>query len=336
MTSKQIVAKATFLTSQKFRRQNRMRPRTFNPRPFSRLRAAILLPLALTIFCFGSAVAQEKAAKKKIVVCSTTQVADFARQIVGDRWEVICVLAPGEDPHTYETGPDDTGNVARADLCLDNGWNLEGHDWMRKMAESEGKPINSCIEGVQPLKLDEGDGEIVKDPHAWFSPANAAIYVNNIVAAVSKVDPDNAEEYEARGMLYKTQLVALDNWVRRQLTSLAANQRVLITHHDAFGYFCDRYKFENFSPFGWSTADFADLGVDKKQKVIESIRDKAVKAIFIETTIDERTITLIAKEAGVVVGGNLYSDAMGAAGSAGETYMGMMRENVLTIVQSLK
>ena len=154
MTTKQIVAKATFLTSQKFRRQNRMRPCTFNPGPFSRLRAAILLPLALTIFCVGSAVAQEKAAKKKIVVCSTTQVADFARQIVGDRWEVICVLAPGEDPHTYETGPDDTGNVARADLCLDNGWNLEGHDWMRKMAESEGKPIKSCIEGVQPLKLD--------------------------------------------------------------------------------------------------------------------------------------------------------------------------------------
>jgi manganese/iron transport system substrate-binding protein len=295
----------------------------------------LLFLIAFSCACLP-AVAQEEAGEKKIVVCSTTQVADFTRQIVGDRWEVICVLAPGEDPHKYETGPDDSGNVSRADLCLDNGWNLEGHDWMRNIAESEGKPIKSCIEGVQPLQLEEGDGEVVKDPHAWFNPANAAIYINNIVTAVSQIDPDHAKEYEARGTLYKTQLVALDNWIRRQLTALPANQRVLITHHDAFGYFCDRYKFENFSPFGWSTAELTDLGIDKKQKVIESIRDKAVKAIFVETTIDKKTITLIAKEAGVVVGGNLYSDAMGAADSAGETYIGMMRENVLTIVQSLK
>ena len=280
-------------------------------------------------------VAQEGNTDKKIVVCSTTQVADFTRNIVGDRWEVICVLAAGEDPHTYETGTDDSANVARADLCLDNGWHLEGHDWMRSLAEESGKPIQSCIEGVNPLELKEEDG-VVNDPHAWFSPANAAIYVNNIVKAVSQIDPEHADEYEARAQLYKTELVALDNWIRRQLTALPANQRVLITHHDAFGYFCQRYQFESFSPFGWTTAELTDLGVDQKQKVVKEIRDSAVKAIFVETSIDAKTIQLIAKEAGVVIGGKLYSDAMGPEDSAGETYIGMMRENVLTIVQSLK
>lgn len=295
----------------------------------------LLLLFTLLGWTTQTTFAQERNRDKKIVVCSTTQVADFTRNVVGDRWEVICVLAAGEDPHTYETGTDDSANVARADLCLDNGWHLEGQDWMRRLAEESGKPIQSCIEGVSPLELKEDEG-LVNDPHAWFSPANAAIYVNNIVKAVSQVDPDHADEYEARAQLYKTQLVALDNWIRRRLTVLPANQRVLITHHDAFGYFCQRYQFESFSPFGWSTAELTDLGVDKKQKVVEEIRDSAVKAIFVETSIDAKTIQLIAKEAGVVIGGKLYSDAMGAEDSAGETYLGMMRENVLTIVQSLK
>ncbi len=278
---------------------------------------------------------QEPSVEKKVVVCSTTQVADFTRNVVGDRWDVICVLAPAEDPHTYETGPDDAADVSSSDLCLDNGWNLEGRDWMRGMAEEAGKPIHSCIEGVNALELEDHEVTI-KDPHAWFSPANAAIYIDNIVKAVSSVDPDHAMEYEARAMLYKTQLVALDNWIQRQLSILPSNQRVLISHHDAFGYFCNRYQFKSFSPFGWTTAELTDLGVDQRQKVVESIRDYAVKAIFVETTIDEKTIRLIAREAGVVIGGKLYSDAMGTKDSAGETYIGMMRENVLTIVQSLK
>lgn len=283
----------------------------------------------------GSSVADAQAERRKVVVCSTTQVADFTRNIVGDRWEVICVLAAGEDPHTYETGTDDAADVARADLCLDNGWHLEGQDWMRRLADNSGKPIQSCIEGVEPLQL-EGEDELVKDPHAWFNPANAAIYVDNIVKAVSRVDPEHASEYQARALLYKTQLVAVDSWIKRQLTQLPSNQRVLITHHDAFGYFCKRYQFSSVSPFGWTTAELTDLGVNKKKEVVDRIRESAVKAIFVETTIDEKTIKLIAREAGVEIGGKLYSDAMGEEGSAGESYLGMMRENVLTIVQSLK
>ena len=116
---------------------------------------------------------------KFVIVCSTTQVADFTRQVVGDRCEVISVLSAGEDPHTYKPRTRDANNVARADLCIRNGWNLEGHQWMKTLADSVGKPIVTCVDGVEPLVIDE-EGVPVKDPHAWFDPSNAVKYVERI------------------------------------------------------------------------------------------------------------------------------------------------------------
>ncbi len=300
-----------------------------------KLTSSILSLLILALLIPSSTNAQEEEEKKKKVVCSTTQVADFARNVVGDRWEVFCVLSSAEDPHTYEVRLTDSELVAEADLCLQNGWNLEGHGWMEKLAQQSNKPIRSCVEGVEPLEFDE-DGKTVNDPHAWLAPANAKIYVDNIVEAVSEIDPDNAEEYQARAQLYIIQLKALDNWINRQLATLPANQRVLVTHHDAFGYFCKRYDFKAASPIGWTTGEMSDLGLGQRKAVVDQIRDLGVKAIFVESTINEEVIQGIAKEAGAKVGGKLYSDAMGETDSAGETYLGMMRENVLTIISALR
>ncbi len=142
----------------------------------------ILLLLGAWISASDSkAQGQDRTSSKKLtLVCSTTQIADFARNIVGDRWEVICVLAPGEDPHTYEVGNDDALSVARADLCLENGWNLEGHSWMKRLATNENKPLATCIKGVSPLMLFL-ICDTINDPHAWFDTKHAAIYVNNIL-----------------------------------------------------------------------------------------------------------------------------------------------------------
>ena len=279
---------------------------------------------------------QEGEFKKFIATCSTTQVADFTCEIVGDRWEVRCILAAGQDPHTYETKPGDTKMVADADLILRNGWHLEGHEWMMNLAKDANKPVVTCVDGVKSLTL--GGGAEVKDPHAWLSPINASIYVRNIVKGVSQIDPEHRLEYEARGELYIAQLRTLHLWVQREFNKIPRSQRVLISHHDAFNYFCTLYGFQGASPGGWRTGDEIGAGItaERRQKVVDTIRSYNVKAIFVETTINPKLVRQIAADAGVKVAGSLYADSMGSPGTAAESYLGMMRENVIMIVNGLK
>ncbi len=269
------------------------------------------------------------------ITCSTTQIADFTRQVVGERCTVHCVLAPGQDPHTFEITPDVVSLVRAADLCLDNGLHLEGDDWMRTVAEQEGKPIKSCTDGIPPLVL-QHLSKPVKDPHAWFSPQNAAKYVGNILTAVSSIDPTHADEYAARADLYREQLRALHGWTRREINKIPVSRRVLVTSHDAFNYFCKVYGLRPSSPVGWSTQEVgAEVTLASRKLVVDSIRNAGVPAIFVETSVNPDAVREIAREAGVRVGGELYSDSMGPLGSAGETYVGMMRENVIAIVTAL-
>lgn len=282
-------------------------------------------------------VAQQAGSGSRLIVCSTTQIADFARNVVGDRWQVRSVLAPGQDPHLYEIKPGDAALVARAELCLENGWHLEGKDWMHHLADQAGRPIVTCVEGIEPYRLVE-DGTEVHDPHAWFTPTNALIFVDNIHAAVVRLDPEHASEYDARAQLYRQQLQQLDGWIRSQFEQIPHEQRVLVTSHDAFNYFCREYDLKAASPTGWSTGEEVGGGAtpERRKLVVESIRQLGVKALFVETSVNAKMITVIAEESGVRIGGRLYSDSMGPPGSGGETYLGMMRENVLTIVEALR
>jgi manganese/iron transport system substrate-binding protein len=275
--------------------------------------------------------------EKLRLVCSTTQVADFVRQVVGDRCHVDCILSPGADPHLYETKPGDAQLVGKANLCFDNGLHLEGKDWMRTLAETAGKPIVTCTEGVEPLKLSDGKEEY-HDPHAWFSITNAATYVNNIQRAMIDLDPAGAEQYKSRARLYLDQLRALHLWTQREVTKVPPAKRILVTSHDAFQYFCAEHGFKSAAPVGWSTGEEVGAGLTpaKRKATVDSIRSFGVKAIFVETSVNPKLIREIASEAGVSIGGELYSDSMGPPDSAGETYIGMMRENVLTIVGALK
>lgn len=298
-------------------------------------RTQFVVAAALGLLIGATATAQEK--PKLIIVCSTTQVADFARQVVGDRCVVKSILKPGADPHLYQITTADSQVISSADLCLENGWHLEGNDWMRTLARDAGKPIVSCVTGIEPFELSEDSGA-AHDPHAWFTPKNAGVYVRNILHAVCEQDPAGKEEYEARAALYLEQLRSLNQWIVRQCNAIPANRRVLVTSHDAFNYFCREYGFKPTSPAGWSTGQEVGGGVTpaRKRETVESIRKLGVKAIFVETSVNPALTSEIAREAGVMIGGSLYSDSMGKPGSAGETYLGMMRENVITIVQALK
>lgn len=288
----------------------------------------------------GTAVSGEK---KPLVVTSTTQIADFARQVAGDDAKVRSILAPGADPHTYQVTPDDVQIVLAADLCLENGLHLEGKNWMATLAKDAGKPLVTTTDGMKPLTID-AQGQAVVDPHAWFSPGNAAVYVNNITRALIALVPAKRLEFEARAKLYLQQLRVLDAWVREHINQVPPAKRILVTTHDAFNYFCREYRLNasndylSIAPVGWSTGAEVGAGMtpERHRRVVQSIREAGAPAIFVETSINPKQIREIARETGVRIGGELYSDSMGPAGSAGETYIGMMRENVLLIVGALK
>ena len=282
------------------------------------------------------------AASGPVIVCSTTQVFDFTRQIAGDSGRVRCILAPGADPHTYQPTPGDSRVVLEADLCIQNGLHLEGANWMKKLARDAGKPVVSATDGIEPLQTNY-EGKKVPDPHAWFSPRNAAVYVNNIIRALSQLTPAQKTEYRARGKLYLQQLRVLDGWIRERVNHIPPAGRILVTSHDAFNYFCREYKFNpehdylSLAPVGWSTGSEVGAGMTpaRRKAVIDSIRLSGARAVFVETSVNPKLIREIAREAGVRIGGTLYSDSMGESGSAGETYIGMMRENTLAIARAL-
>jgi len=318
-------------------------------------RLTCVVSFSVAVLLAGSALAQHSETKP-LIVCSTTQVADFARQVVGDRWVVVSILAPGQDPHVYEIKGSDTRLVARAALCLENGWHLEGKDWMKTLCTNADKPLITCVDGAEPIVLEE-DGQTIHDPHAWFSPQNAAVYVRNILHGVAAADPEHAEEYQSRADLYLSQLRTLHLWIQREVNAIPADKRILVTSHDAFNYFCRDYGFKSAAPEGWSTGQEVGGGQtpERRRLAVESIRKFGVKAIFVETSVNPKLIQQIAADAGVKIGGELYSDSMGRpvddprdAGErgdqkqwatlpgAGETYLGMMRENVLTIVEALR
>lgn len=275
-------------------------------------------------------------ADKPIIVASTTQIADMTRHIVGDSMEVLSILEPGADPHTYTPVPADVRKAMSAQLVIRNGLHLEGKDWIGTLARDANKPIVTAADGIAALELDQ-HGEKVADPHAWFSTKNAAVYTNNILKALVDHFPQHKASFQARARLFLEQLRVLDIWIRERVNSIPPDQRVLVTNHDAFNYFSKEYGFKNQAPVGWSTGQEVGGGTtpERRREVVEAIRKQRIRALFIETTINPKMIMELAQEAGVIVGGSLYSDSMGAAGTAGETYIGMMRENVITIVNAL-
>ncbi|ADD68904.1 periplasmic solute binding protein [Denitrovibrio acetiphilus DSM 12809] len=294
------------------------------------LKKIIFYTFTLMLF-FSTAYAE------KTVVVSTTQIYDLAYNIAGDNVKVISILSPGQDPHTYQPVPNDIDKVRNSDLVIENGFHLEGKNWMKTLANDAGKPLVTATDGIKPLIMELGGME-VHDPHAWFTPRNAAVYVNNITKALIELAPEYKNNFTARAKLYLANLKALDGWIRSEVAIIPPEKRVLVTNHDAFQYFAAEYGFVNTSPIGWSTGSEIGGGVtpQRREAVVSAIKMMNVRSIFVETTINPKLLREIAKDAGVSIGGSLYSDSMGDKDSPGESYIGMMRENVLTIVGGLR
>ncbi len=262
------------------------------------------------------------------VVTTTTQLSDFARVVGGDRVEVYDLIRANVDAHDYETTPADIEAVRAADLVVRNGAGLD--EWLEPTLDSAGAEA-LVVDATDGIELREGD------PHVWFDPARARAMVANVARALAEVDPEGAPTYFRNQIGYGAQLDALDAEIRAELDALP--DKKLVTNHDAFGYYVDRYGLQFVGSVIPSFDSQAELSSRDLSRLVDRIRAERVKAVFSEASLPPKTAEAIAREAGVkVVAGDdaLYGDSLGPAGSDGDTYLGMMRHNTRVIVDNLR
>lgn len=275
------------------------------------------------------------------VVASFSILGDFVKNVGGDRVAVTTIVGPNSDTHVYQPTPADAKKVAGAKLIFVNGLGFEG--WMDRLIKASGSKASVIVatKGITPRvrtatepQDDDEKGKGKKgahdhgpiDPHAWQSIANAKIYVANIRDALIAADPAGKATYEANAAAYTQKLDALEADAKAAISAIPADHRVIITSHDAFGYFGDAYGLKLLAPEGVSTeteASAKDVG-----RIIRQIKAQKVPAVFLENVTNPKLVDRIAKESGAKVGGELYSDALSDDKGPAPTYIDMVRYNL--------
>lgn len=268
------------------------------------------------------------------VVASFSILGDMTAAVAGEDARVVTLVGPNSDAHAYQPKPSDAKQLADARLVVVNGLGFEG--WIDRLVRASGYqgPVVTASAGVTAVPIEHeaghghqhGKGRRPLDPHAWQSLENGQIYVRNIVDGLAKADPANAARYGARGDTYLRELAALDAAIRIELATVPAAQRRVITSHDAFQYFARAYGVTFLAAAGVSTD--SEPSAAAVGALIRQIRRTGVKALFVENMTDQRLLAQIAREAGGVVGGTLYSDALAPAGQPAGSYLGMIRHNL--------
>ena len=278
-------------------------------------------------------------AERPTVVCTVGMVADVARAVAGDRADVSTLIRPGVDPHLYKPTRSDIGRLMKADLIFAVGLHLEGRmDDTLDRASGSGRTVVRVGDLLpRDLLLRESEANAT-DPHLWMDPRLWARTTGPIAKALSKIDPQGAATYQANAATLAKNLDALDEWSAKRLATVPGKARVLVTAHDAFEYFGRRYGFEVVGIQGISTE--SEAGVRDIDRIVDLLVNRGIPAVFVESTVPPRHIEALiagarARGHQVTVGGELFSDAMGDAGTYEGTYPGMVDHNITTIVRAL-
>ncbi|SHH43708.1 metal ABC transporter solute-binding protein, Zn/Mn family [Virgibacillus chiguensis] len=274
------------------------------------------------------------------VVATIAQIGDVVENIGGDHVDVYSIMGPGTDPHLYNAVQGDIQQMTEAEIIFYNGLHLEGQ--MGEIFEEmrQDKPTIPVAESIPEDKLlADPESPEVSDPHVWFDIELWKYAAESIRDGLSELDPDNKETYEKNTEAYMKELDELHAYAKERFNEIPEESRVLVTAHDAFNYFGKAFEFEVMGLQGLSTE--SDYGVNDIQRIIDVLVERNIKGVFVESSVSERSINAVvegAKEKGhdVSIGGELYSDAMGEAGTEEGTYIGMFRHNIDTIVEALK
>jgi manganese/iron transport system substrate-binding protein len=264
------------------------------------------------------------------VVTTFTVIQDIAQNVAGDKAIVESITKPGAEIHDYQPTPLDIVKAQAADLVLWNGFNLER--WFERFFDNVKEVPNVVVtEGIEPVGISEGPYTGKPNPHAWMSPVNALIYVENIRKALVKFDPKNADAYNKNAADYAAKIKALDEPLRKRLAGIPENQRWLVTSEGAFSYLTRDYNMKE--AYLWPiNAD--EQGTPKQvRKVIDLVRKNKIPVVFSESTISDRAAKQVARESGAKYGGQLYVDSLSAANGPVPSYLDLLNVTVETIAK---
>jgi manganese/zinc/iron transport system substrate-binding protein len=304
-------------------------------------RRLFILALLTSVFLglAGCGPGDAPASTRPRIVATVAMVADVARVVAGDRYDVVGLIGTGVDPHLYKPTREDLSQLRSADLVLYAGLHLEGK--MIEELESIGKsrPVLAVSEKIDQSKL-RADASFSgsHDPHVWMDPTLWSQTATVIADKLAELDPAHAAEYRQRAADYVKQLADLDAFGRRVLGSIPKESRVLVTSHDAFSYLGRAYDIEVLGVQGLSTE--AEAGTTRTNDLVEMIVSRKVRAVFVESSVAPKSIQALregakARGVDVAIGGELFSDAMGPAGTYEGTYIGMIDHNLTLIARAL-
>ncbi|MEP2772213.1 MAG: zinc ABC transporter substrate-binding protein [Fulvivirga sp.] len=300
----------------------------------------VVIALGLMLLAACGNVKDQSPSGRLSIVTTTGMIEDAVKNIVKDSADVQALMGPGVDPHLYKATQGDLERLTSAHVIFYNGLHLEGK--MGEVLSKLGvrKPVVAVADQIDSTKLKSAPNYgYAIDPHVWFDISLWTEAVITAKKAMQEIDSVNAGYYEQNAKAYIAELEALHLWVKEEIGKIPADQRILITAHDAFGYFGEAYNIEVRGLQGIST--LSEYGLKDVSDLVNFIVKNQIKAVFVETSVPQRAINAVVegcKERGfdVKIGGNLYSDAMGAKGTPEGTYIGMVRANVNTIVNALK
>ena len=269
-------------------------------------------------------------AAKKRVVTTFTIIQDMAQNVAGDAAIVESITKPGAEIHGYEPTPQDIVKAQRADLVLWNGLNLER--WFERFfGNLRDVPRAVLTEGIEPLSIEEGPYAGKPNPHAWMSPRNALIYVDNIRKALVKLDPANAATYNANAKAYSAKFAAIEETVRTELEKIPVEQRWLVTSEGAFPYLARNFGMKEL--FLWAVNADQQGTPQQVQKVIDGVRRHRIPVVFSESTVSDKPAKQVAAETSARYGGVLYVDSLTKSDGPAPTYLKLMEYNAKTIVK---
>jgi manganese transport system substrate-binding protein len=292
--------------------------------------AALSLVLALGVLP-GCSPSQASGDDKPVVLTTFTVLADIARNVAGDHLRVESITKAGAEIHGYEPTPGDIRKASDADLILDNGLNLEL--WFQQFVESVDVPHKVVSDRVAPMDITQDSYAGKPNPHAWMSPKNVQLYVDNMVSAFSELDPPNASAYDANGKKYKAELQKVQDELVKELSAVPKKQRALVTCEGAFSYLArDAGLTEKYI---WPVNAEQQATPQQIASATEFVKANAVPAVFCESTVSDKAMRQVAAGTGAEFGGTLYVDSLSEADGPVPTYLDLIRYDADTIIRGL-